>query len=458
MKLNGLTANLSRLVPFGLALAMIAAPMSAQEHASVQANSAPPAHYAVIDLGTLGGTFSLAYAINDGGQVDGFSTLPGDTVEHSFLLKNGMMTDLGTLGGPNSESFANLNNVPQVAGSAETSILDPNGEDFCSFGTHLICLGFVWQNGIMTPLDTLGGSNSQAAAINNRSQLAGYAENGIPDPSCPAPQVSQFRPVTWLAGHIQALSLSPGDSEGAAFWINNKGEVVGASGSCAPYDPRYALPLQPRHALLWRQGERPIDLGTLGGQLENAGFAINDQDQIVGASDLPGDMYQHAFLWQQGVMTDLGTLPGDVVSAAVAINSKGQVTGVSVDPSGQNLRAFLWQNGAMYDLNGLIAGQSPLYLLHGFGINSAGEIVGLGVNTSSGEVHGFLAIPISFGGGAGSASSPAQGGNSGGARFALPENVRKRLQQSLRSVRFGYQLPDPCLLKDTKLLSGCKTN
>ena len=359
---------------------MFAAPMSAQQHASVQTTPRHPTRYTVIDLGTLGGTFSLAYSINDRGQVDGFSTLPGDNVEHSFLFKNGIMSDLGTLGGPNSESFANLNNVPQVAGSAETSIPDPNGEDFCSFGTHLICLGFVWQNGIMTPLDTLGGSNSQAAAINSRGQVAGYAENGIPDPSCPAPQVSQFRPVIWSAGHIQALPLSPGDSEGAAFWINNKGEIVGASGSCAPYDPRYALPLQPRHALLWRQGERPINLGSLGGKLENAGFAINDQDQIVGASDLAGDMYQHAFLWQKGVMTDLGTLPGDVVSAAVAINNKGQVTGVSVDPSGQYLRAFLWQNGAMYDLNSLIAGQSPLYLLHGFGINSSGEIVGFGGN------------------------------------------------------------------------------
>src|SRR5208283_3242075 len=117
----------------------------------------------------------------------------------------------------------------------------------------------------------------------------------------------------------------------------------------------------------------------------------------------------------------------------------------------------LWQNGAMYDLNNLIAGQSPLHLLHGFGINSAGEIVGFAVNTSSGEVHGFLAIPISFGGGTGSASSPAQGGSSGGARFALPENARRLLQQSLRFGLFGDEPPDPCG-KDSKLASGCKAN
>ena len=396
---------------------------SAQEHHSIQ--NAAPAQYTILDLGTLGGSFSLAYGINDRGQVDGFSLLPGDSVVHSFLYNHGAMTDLGTLGGPNSQSFANLNNATQVAGSSDTSVTDPNNENFCSFGDNLICLGFVWQNGIMTPLSTLGGTNGQAAAINNRGQVAGYSETATADPDCPAPQVLQFRPTLWTAGHARALPLYPGDTEGAAFWINNEGDTVGASGSCAPYDPRYALPLQPRHALLWRQGVRPIDLGNLGGELENAALAINDRGQIVGASDISGDTYQHAFLWQRGVMTDLGTLPGDVVSAAVAINNKGQVTGVSIDASGQDLTAFLWQNGTMYDLNSLIAGQSPMYLLHGFGINSAGEIVGFAVNTNSGEVHGFLAVPTQAGFG-GSASSPAQG-SSGSANFVLPENVRKLL-------------------------------
>ena len=122
----------------------------------------------------------------------------------------------------------------EVAGAAETSVTDPNNENFCSFGTNLICLGFVWQNGIMTPLSTLGGNNGQAAAINNRGQVAGYSETAIADPNCPVPQVLQFRPTLWTAGQARALPLYPGDTEGAAFWINNQGETVGASGSCAP--------------------------------------------------------------------------------------------------------------------------------------------------------------------------------------------------------------------------------
>ena len=400
-------------------------------------------HYTVVDLGTLGGSFSLAYGINDNGQIDGSSTLPGDNVVHSFLYTHGAMTDLGTLGGANSESFANLNNAIQVAGAAETSVTDPNNENFCSFGTNLICLGFVWQNGIMTPLSTLGGNNGQAAAINNRGQVAGYSETAIADPNCPAPQVLQFRPTLWTAGQARALPLHPGDSEGAAFWINNQGETVGASGSCAPYDPRYALPLQPRHALLWRQGVPPIDLGNLGGRINNAGFAINDMEQVVGASDLPGDTVQHAFLWQKGVMTDLGTLTGDVVSAACAINNKGQVSGVSIDASGQNLRAFLWQNGVMVDLNTLIPPNSPLYLLHGFGINSQGQIVGFALQTSTGEIHGFLATPISAVGNLAIVSPTAEGEVGATSKFALPENARKQLQKWVRIRRFTPASADP---------------
>ena len=419
------------------ALAMPAL-LGAQEPSTTQASRS--VRYKITDLGTLGGSFSLAYGINDNGQIDGFSTLPGDAVEHSFVIEKGVMTDLGTLGGPNSESFANLNNAIQVAGTAETSISDPNGEDFCAFGTHLVCLGFVWHHGIMKPLEPLGGGNSQAAAINDRGQVAGYAETGTADPNCPAPQVLQFRPTRWTAGHARALPLYPGDTEGAAFWINNEGDTVGASGSCAPYDPRYALPLQPRHALLFRQDARPIDLGNLGGELENAAFAINDRGQIVGASDISGDTYQHAFLWQKGVINDLGTLQGDVVSAAVAINNNGQVTGVSSDASGKNLRAFLWQNGMMYDLNSLIAGQSPLYLLHGFGINSRGQIVGFALQTSTGDVHAFLATPMRAEGNLASVSPTAESEIGATAKFALPENARKLLQQQLRFGRSGARL------------------
>jgi len=431
MKLSISRTKSFRIVTLGLALALFAGPVWAQQQKPV------PARYTVTDLGTLGGSFSLPFAINNRGQVDGFSTLRGDAVVHSFVLENGVMIDLGTLGGPNSQSFAGLNEKTQVAGSAEIPTPDPHGEDFCGLGTHLICLGFLWQNGVMTPLDTLGGNNGQAAEVNDLGQLAGYAEKSTSDPDCPAPQVLQFRPVTWTKGVIQALPLYKDDTEGAAFWINNAGEVVGASGPCAAYDPRYGLPLQPQHALLWRNG-KAIDLGNLGGEINNAAFAINDLSEIIGASDLRRDKVQHAFLWQKGVMTDLGTLQGDVESAALGINNLGQVVGVSTDPDG-NIRAFLWQNGMMIDLNSLIPADSPLFLWHGFGINSAGQIVGFALQAETGEVHAFLATPIASQG----AATATQTATTENAKIALPENVRKQLQQRLRFGRFGVRLMGP---------------
>jgi probable HAF family extracellular repeat protein len=452
MKLTRSIANLIRVSGFVLALALVAGLGWAEEHAVPQQQPAAPARYTVVDLGTLGGTFGLAYGINDKGQVDGFANLPGDNTQHAFVYANGVMTDLGTLGGPNSLAYEGPSEALQATGLAETSTLDPNGEDFCGYGDNLICLAFSWQNGVMTALDTLGGNNAQGSGINDRGQIAGYAENSTPDPNCPAPQVLQFKPVVWTNGQIQLLPTYSGDQEGGVFWINNKGEMVGASGSCAAFDYRYGLPLQPKHALLWRKGLPPVDLGNLGGEINNAAFAMNDNDQVVGTSDLPGDQYQHAFLWQKGVMKDLGTLPGDVISVGCGINNRGQVSGVSVDGSG-NLRAYLWQNGVMTDLNTLITPNSPLYLMHAFSINSAGEIVGFGA-TSTGEIHAYLAIPINFGGGPGSASSPA---GSGGAKVALSEHARKQLQQWLRFGRFGYQPPDPCG-KDSKPASGCKAN
>ena len=51
----------------------------------------------MINLGTLGGTFSTAVAVNGQGQVVGTSSLDGDLVQHAFLwTAAGGMIDLGT--------------------------------------------------------------------------------------------------------------------------------------------------------------------------------------------------------------------------------------------------------------------------------------------------------------------------------------------------------------------------
>jgi len=79
-------------------------------------------HYAVTDLGTLGGTISVAGGINNRGDIEGFSTLPGDTAVHAFLWQKGLMADLGTLGGPNSFASWRLSDRSEVGGRAETPL------------------------------------------------------------------------------------------------------------------------------------------------------------------------------------------------------------------------------------------------------------------------------------------------------------------------------------------------
>jgi probable HAF family extracellular repeat protein len=411
-----------------LALALLGGTVSAHQSASLP-------RYSVTDLGTLGGTFSLAYGINNRGQISGFSTLAGDTTEHSFVIEHGgSLVDLGTLGGPDSQSFSGLNDFALVSGASELATMDPDGENFCGFFTGYACAGFLWKNGVMMPLESAGGNNSQSTQVNNFGLVSGVAETGTRAASCPPPQVMDFRPVLWWGLRLfRVLPLYGGDTEGMATWLNNRGEAVGASGDCSAFDGRYGLPLQPRHALLWRQG-RTINLGSLGGEFNNAAFAINDLTEVVGASDLAGDTAsdgtQHAFLWRRGTMTDLGVLPGDQVSAALGINDRGQVTGVSLDADGHQ-RAFLWQDGTMFDLNDLIAADSGLYLLHGFGINDAGKIVGMAIRLSSGEVHAFLATPAQAT--RHGLDVEDDGGVRPRARFVLSAHERQRLNRLLRA-------------------------
>jgi probable HAF family extracellular repeat protein len=383
--------------------------------------------YSVKDLGTLGGTLSMANSVNNKGWVDGFSTLKGDLNGHAFLWRNGVMTDLKTLGGPNSTASYPFNERGQVTGYSDTRFKDPNKEDFCSFGTNLRCLPFVWQKGVMKGLPTLGGTNGIATEINNRGQVAGYAENSTHDSTCaaPNPQVLQVEPVIWEEGEIQQLPTFPGDPDGGANGINDRGQAVGLSGTC------FSLTIGPSfsHVLLW-QGGKATDLGNLGGTSVNSGQDINNQGQVVGYSTLSDNTTVHAFLWtEDDGMQDLGTLPGDVTSFGYGINEDAKVVGTSFDASG-NARAFLWQQGVITDLNTLTPVGSPLFLLDAFVINSRGQIVGDALQTSTGQVHAYLATPGCDEDDC-EGATPAARAAGNPPKVTLPESVRKLVQQRL---------------------------
>jgi probable HAF family extracellular repeat protein len=337
----------------------------------------------------------------------------------------------------------------QVIGGGHSSTLDPNNENFCGAGSPavavLIFLPLLWQKGVMTALPTLGGPNGGVGQINNRGEVAGIAETSTKDKNCPpgvsvsgtGPQVLDFEAVIWgpQPGQIRQLPPLPGDTVGMALWINDKGQAVGATGTCA----NSALPPLAfgSHAVLWDTDGSVTDLGNLGGAVANIGLAINNRGQVVGASSLTADatpfVSNDAFLWTKETgMRDLGTLPGDANSAGLGINDRGEVVGASGDANG-NSRGFLYQNGVMYDLNTLIPANSPLFVLSASAINSSGEIVGLGM-TSDGNTHGFLATPSS---GEDTGGSFLSAGLNLTSPMALSEDARKALQQRLRFDRSG---------------------
>jgi len=271
---------------------------------------------------------------------------------------------------------------------SETSVSDPNGEDLCGFGTHATCLPFLWQNGVMHALPTLGGNNGQASAINNSGQVVGYAENGILDSTCPA-GVTNNRvdlPALWDKGKAQPLSTIGNDPDGVAFGLNNHGQAVGYSGTCTAAN----------YAVLWENGAATAlaDLGTPGA----IAFAINGHNQIVGQA-VNSEGTALAAIWENNTVRSLGgLLPGDVSSFATSINNRGQVVGSSFDSSSNWSHGLIWENGGMFDLNELFPARSNLYVISASNINESGQIAGMAVEMAgphAGQiVHAFLATPV----------------------------------------------------------------
>jgi probable HAF family extracellular repeat protein len=362
-------------------------------------NAVAQSKYKVQDLGVqhpdnLGMAMGLnnhGWTLNMEQLLDPFSiSLSAHLVQGTDSISIGeLKLELGTLGGPNSSiNWNGINDPGEAVGMSETSVPDPNGEDICGFGTHLTCLPFLWQNGLMSALPTVGGNNGQASAINNKGQVAGYAENGVVDSTCP-PGITNNRidlPVLWTKGKAQALPTIGGDPDGVAFGINNQGQAVGYSGTCTAAN----------YGVVWENGTATAlqELGDPGA----IAYAINSHGQIVGQA-VNSDGTPLAALWQNNTVTSLGgLLPGDAASFATSINNKGQAVGSSFSSSGSWSHGLIWQNGVTIDLNTLFPASSHLFVISASNINESGQIAGMAVDMTGQHagniVHAFLATPV----------------------------------------------------------------
>ncbi len=355
--------------------------------------------YQVEELGTLGGS-AIGSSVNNRPWVAGFSAVPTGEV-HAALWRFGSVTDLGTFGGPGTNSavlWPVENELGVISGIAETDELNPLGEIWsCGFfftQSRRNCSGFVWQNGQKRALDTLGGFNSFATGTNNHGQTVGWAENTVEDDSCVPPQQLQFLAVIWGPGEdaLQALPPLPGDSATAATAINDRGDVVGISGDCDRAFGRFSAV----HSVLWRNGV-PIDIGDLGGVAWNTPMAINRKGEVVGFANRSaadgGALRPRAFLsTKPGRIVDLGALGTDPYSQALGINEDRQIVGVSYSEGFATCRAFLWERGVMTDLNDLAPAYSG-HLCAANDINDSGQITGEAVQQGTGRSVAFLASP-----------------------------------------------------------------
>lgn len=431
-------------------------------------------HYQLIDMGTLGGPGSnfnpgsgndfgpFASVLNSRGMVAGFADTSAPdpfqpfcfwdcTVAHAFQAQgNGGLTDLGALPGTgNSSGALGVSANGLIAGLSENGEIDP------LYAGLPELRAILWQRGAMTDLGTLeGGYQSEANSVNSAGQVVGAASNLIPDmnslgtfwlwggPSGISPPYQyQTRAFLWdNKNGMQDLGTLNGGTDAQAVLINERGQVVGDSYTSAAPSPScagagFALTTgsfiwdkkkgmrdlgnlggtctlvtdlnnrgqvigasslagdQFQHAFLWENGSLQDLGGSLGGN-NTAAFVINDHGQAVGLAAYPGETIFHATLWKSvGEMTDLGTVGTDQCSYATGINNRGQVVGGSISVCNtESFRAFLWEDGSIFDLNALIPSGSPLYLRQTYTINDRGEIAGEGVDTS-GNGHAFLLVP-----------------------------------------------------------------
>lgn len=323
--------------------------------------------YSVKNLGPLGNLraqepLSRPSAINASGMVAAGNVTNG---AYRALVYGSSWANLGTLGGNESMGFG-INNTSQVVGR--------------SSNLSGAMRAFLWTAGgkdgspgnpQMKDLGTLGGTASEATAINNFGQVTGYADTA-----------SDQHAFLYSGGMMVDIGklLDKNLPNSFGYAINNAGRVVGAA-----YDERYTKP-----RAFFFNGSSMVMLGQLSG-VGSTAMAINDSDRIVGYW-ITSEWFDRAFTYAAGQMTDLGTLGGNY-SYALGINNSNRIVGASfVDSRDTIYHAFISEGSSLADLNTQLDSSGAGWTLQeARAINDAGQIVGTGLY--NGKAHAFLLQP-----------------------------------------------------------------
>lgn len=342
-------------------------------------SSARADFYYAQDLGTLGGNLSEALALNNLGQVVGFSNISNNMYAHAVLFSGtgsnnidldvrGGNTTVGTAQGINDSGQVVGVATPLAGGRVEAILYNPSGT--------ITLLG---------DLSDCGSTAGAAQAINNSGTIVGFADDCFF-----TPKPCRFSGTG--TGNVE-LSEIGGGVDGVAYGINSSNQIAG-------YGTRSD---QARRAALFNAPGASVEFGTLGGGTSLA-YGINDAGQVVGTSSLAGNGAFHAVFFggTSSNILDLGTL-GGVNSHAYAINDLGEIVGNSYPATNDNsiYHAFIYKNGVMTDINGLVLTNSGFHNIRfasdggqipGRVINDAGQIAAMG--EINGRTHAVLLTPV----------------------------------------------------------------
>jgi probable HAF family extracellular repeat protein len=301
----------------------------------VRAQSAAP-QYSVIKLAPFP---FWPGAITSSGNVVGYGYVGGNA--HVFFWSNGVMTDLGTMGGSQAVSQG-LNDAGQITGEVLTS----HGID-----TYIYTNGSVLDLGQPT-------NNYYGIGINNRGDVASNTGGGTP--------------YLYANGVIQDLNMG-GCSGEIGIDVNDSDVVLGDGGGG---------PCGHQSSVVWSGGNFQILPSTTGAWFTQPA-KINAGGQIAGWAGFTTAPSAHPVVWQPDnaggwTLVDLGVPAGVDGAYAFGINNLGVVVG-EMDSAlyGNHGHGFVWDpTHGIQDLNSLIAPGSGMVLGNAQAINNSGQIVG----------------------------------------------------------------------------------
>ncbi|OYY95520.1 MAG: hypothetical protein B7Y41_03190 [Hydrogenophilales bacterium 28-61-23] len=341
--------------------------------AALSAGSTNAATYSVTNLGLYPNNGASALAVNNVGEMGGFSTVGLTGTKQAFFasgVPNITITNLHTqggslLGGASGSYAAGINEAGQVVGQALRG-------DWSAY------VPFISTNaGTMVEISPLGGTGGTARDINNAGQVVGGAYTA----GNTANHAYVYNTSNATATDIGAQIIGSTTSE--ARGINDAGQVAGSY-----YTPAYA------QRAFFYDGGSVTSIATPGGGNAYA-TGINDSGSVVGSyyTGAYPNIEQRSFLYHGANLTDLGELyaAGRHVEAN-GINNTGQIVGWADSTNLFGQSAFLYQNGVMTDLNTLIDPASGWLLVNAYAISNAGYIVGSAVDSTYGRTGAVVIL------------------------------------------------------------------